>query len=365
MADWYGHGDRVAIKDSQTQIITQSSATPAPPVAAAFAYINDGDPDLFLYNITTPAAPTAAGIYNGVGSPWSNPKKRGDFLYMGDFSSSTLHVFSVANTAAPTEVATVSQPFGEALYVALDDAPAGCVYLGISGDQRIDVWDAIVPAAPVFVASQPTTSGDARSLAQQGGNLFVLEYLAGPLTLRIYSSPCTLFTLEGEVDITGYTNDAGVAVPGDGFAYVGGTKGVSGAALRVVDVSDITNPTLRGELIFPGAIGQSPVNIVVDGDFAYVCYGFGFGTGRPPWYVVAISDPDNPTLIATVTATAGQQFFAISKIVGQDQVWLIRFVGAPPGNACSLVAYDVSTPATPTSISSTPVDSSTQFLLVA
>lgn len=343
-----------------------------PPAAPAFAYVNDGDPDLNVYDITTPTAVVARGVYNGSGAPWTSPHIRDGFLYYGDSSISALHVIDVSDPDAPNEVATVSQPFGNSSHLALDDEPDGCVYLAIAGDQRIDIWNTASPAspsAPAFVTSQPTTSGDARALAQQGGNLFSLEYLAGPLTLRIYSNPCSSFTLKGEVALpAGYGNEAGLAVPGDGFAYVGGVT-AGGAVLRIIDVSDINNPTLKGELIIANGIIFALLNVVVDVDrgVAYLCYGDSSVTGQPRWLAVNVSNPNSPSLLASVAvASPGQTFFGLSKIPNSDELWVLRFVGAPPGLGCRLEAYDVSTPSAPALIagSSTNIDSSAFAVLV-
>ena len=231
------------------------------------------------------------------------------------------------------------------------------MYVGVQDNPGfIDVWNATVPTAPVLLG-QPSLTGLLVNMAESAGDLVTIERIvadpANTIRVIVYDVPCGAFTEIGSLTLNPYANVCGFATA-SGFGYLGGIK-AGNSTLAIIDLTVPAAPTLRGELTLDAGFAIACEQIVVDGDFAYLCYGGvpNFDGGSNRFYIVNISDPDVPVL-SSKKIVAGQTFYGVAKRPSVDVLWLLT--GTP---LAALVAYDVSVPTVPALLSTTLVNSNT------
>jgi len=118
---------------------------------------------------------------------------------------------------------------------------------------------------------------------------------------------------------------SGVTVVGD-LAYMA----ASGAGLAIYNVVDPVNPILLGVADTP----QSCLNVVVDGDYAYVADFWG-----PGFCVIEVADPSNPFVVGTAGLMTSS-FFVNVAVVKPDTVFAVD-------NYYGVRMFDVSDPTNP------------------
>ncbi|MCW1892237.1 MAG: hypothetical protein KIH65_003265 [Candidatus Uhrbacteria bacterium] len=200
------------------------------------AGISQGQAVFGVYNMTNGATGTAVGgvTYNGV--EMRDIAVAGNYVYLANFTSSSLVIVDAANPAAPVTVGSVRVNAA----VREVEVQGGYAYLAVEDENTqhfVNVVDISNPASPRTVAT--TTVGNAHGISVQGS-----------------------------------------------YAYVCGIY----AVCTIIDISDPTNPRVRDTFAtaFDGIY-----NMTVQGSYAYV------PNDTNNLQVYNISNPDNAILVGS------------------------------------------------------------------
>jgi len=267
-------------------------------VSGDFAYVTDQTDGVRIINVSDPANPAEVGFFDNDTSSFRQVAVIGDFVYITEGGG--LRIIFVANPASPIEVGFLKlRGFGHTVtvdgntaYVAdtigmriIDvsnfsspnvigffETGADPYGITVSGDYAylaaslagLQIFDVSNPQNPTFVSSFSYEScfDCGRDVALKGD----LVYLVGEVGLRIInvSDPTNPAEI-GAIVTGGFPNAVAVS---ENYAYV---ADVGGGGLRIFDVSSPQNPTEVG--FFANAIAQ---DVVVRGNLAYVA---GFDAG--------------------------------------------------------------------------------------
>ncbi len=276
-----------------------------------------------VVDLTDPAAPVATGEIS-IADPRSLAIANGH-AYVGTRGSG-LHVFSLANPAAPSEVGSLASP-PSVLGIALSGSVA---VLAANGDGllKVDISD---PAHPVAVSSQDTpgvaldaAATDRLVLFAEGGSVRLMDAWMLGMNFR-YSAetPAPGFAYAVAVArYTGYVANAGsgvsvvslagfcmfprcappftwlgsVAVPGlSGMLATAGKlvfTSTSTHTLCVIDVADPQQPRLRG--CADPAATEDRQAVAASGSYGLVANAGGLS-------IYDAADPDHPVRVGQVT----------------------------------------------------------------
>jgi hypothetical protein len=247
-------------------------------IAGDFAYsvTNIG---LLVFDISDPAAPVeigrfGTGHHNGVDVVGDHA-----YLALGNF----LWILDVSNPANPIQIGSVAFPTN-----ADDVEVAGNrAYVGVSSifDGELWVVDVSDPTLPVGIESAevPNSIGDVD--------------LAGDVILVGHSDGLTIFELFGP----GKLREIGaLSTPGgvnriDVVGNIAYLATVVGTAMRIVDISDPTNPVELGTSI--GHFGRS---VKVAGNIAYLSGRV--GSQPSALRMIDVSNPNAPVEVGSYTA---------------------------------------------------------------
>ena len=223
-------------------------STSAVALLGTKAYLADTEEGLLVVDVADPMSPTRVGVITG-------PPGVGDITIDGSLAfvaagkTGGLQVWDLSMPAAPSLLGNVDSP-GEATRVAVTGSYA---YLadGFSGLQVIDVS---TPAMPSIVGNF-AASGAAMAVAAIPGHVLVADGVRVKVVdVTTPSAP----TLVGEY--FGNIVSPGVAVSGN-RAYLGSLY------LEVLDLTDLTSPTLMGRVGLPEFLGWAVAKV---GNYAYV-----------------------------------------------------------------------------------------------
>ena len=325
-------------------------------VSGNYAYLGSGDSGLRLVNVSNPASPTGAGMYNTTGYAWESAVA-GNYVYVADGynglvivnvsnpmnpvltasyavlgnahevaaaekyayttqwnSRSGLHIIDATNPWSMAQAAVVDLPiYAEGVAVRGNSAFV-LQYNGLYSQLRkIDVSD---PYAPTSGGSRDI-SGWAAGVAAVGNYV----YVADGNYLRIYDG-ANLVERGVYTDTQGYPGSTAVV---NNYAYVANTTG-----LLVIDVSNPTQPTFKSFYDSPGyayAVAAS-----ADGKYAYLADG-----GQ--LLIINVSNKLSPYLAGSYAVGPGT---ATHVAVAGEYVYVSTGIG--------LLVLDVSHPATPTRV---------------
>ncbi len=186
---------------------------------------------------------------------------------------------AVINVADPTDPYVVGSC--DTLSVGYAVAVSGDHAFVAAAGEGLYVFDITDPAAPSLIATL-TTAGGAYDLVVDGDHVFVAETSTGFSVIDV-SDP-------GDPVLVTTINTPGSAV---GLALAGDRIYVANSSngLVVIDVSVPGSPVIVGSC----EVGYTARDVAVDGDYAYVVDLAGYGASL---YVVDVSDPTNPTVLA-------------------------------------------------------------------
>lgn len=240
------------------------------------AYLSCGINGLRIMNITNPRAPemldaSTSGVTNARGLA-----VEGELLYLTG-ATAGLKVVNVTNPRDAFAIASTGTTDAEGVYV-----DGNYAYIGTGSNYGISVINITDPMNPVEVWHQATPSY-VWSLKVVGEYLYVADYSGG---LRIYKT-----AERKEPTLCGEYPDAATAIRirGD-TAY---TLDANSAALRIINITDVTNPRSLGS--YTGL--NWPTDLCVEGDLAYVVDQF---IGLE---VFNISNSMDPVVIGGLAAT--------------------------------------------------------------
>lgn len=299
---------------------------------------------LRVIDVTDPTGPIPVGSCTVTGEP-GGVAVEGDHALVA-LGTTGLCMIDVSAPAAPSLLGCVDTPG-----TAHDVVPSGDLAIvadGLSGLQVVDISD---PLSPSLIGSCDTP-GDAVGVVVDGDRAYVADGSAG-LAIVDLSDP----TSPTVVGVATPGSAAGVAVAGRHAYIAGGSSGI-----HAIDVGDPSSPWLLGT----GDTSGEAASIVVAGGHAFVADGaaglavveiservapvvVGAGGAWEFWYrrdlavagdrayiigfdleIMDLSDPTNPTLLATADiagtgiATAGDYaFIATSRSGGVDDVAVV------------------------------------------
>ena len=308
-------------------------------VAGDHAFVADGASGLQVIDISDPTNPTLAGTYNA--GVTSDVAVAGDhaFVTVGGF----LLVVDISDPTAPTLAGSYNTGDARGVAVAGDHAFVA------AGDWGLVVVDISDPTNLTLVGTYNTT-GSARAVAVDGDHAFVADWDWGLVVIGI-SDP-TAPTLARTFNPVGGALVADVAVDGD-LAFVADSSGV-----WILDVTDPANPP---PVTFPMgtfATMASVEGITVAGDHAFIA------NHADGLRMIDVSDTSNPTLVGTydttdsayAVAVAGEHAFVADATSGlqviqvfQNEIDASQNVGQslPFGNGHKVVRARLSTSETP------------------
>ncbi len=224
-------------------------------------------------------------------------------------------IWDLSNMAAPVKIGGGSSngfPRG-GIY-----ADGNYVYIVAVAD-GIQVYDISNPSSPVNVGNCYLDPNSLAWTSAKSGNLIFAALSDGGMTVVDVSDPMNPVVAGTFPDIV-----FGVGVA-NGLVYV-----VSYAyGLKILDITDLSNITVKGTCNVPGF----PNRVQVQGDYAYI--GNTDYSGDGGINVIDVSDPANPTFVTTYYSFA--EHFAVA---GNT----LAFTGS--SMACKIL--DISTPTEPT-----------------
>jgi hypothetical protein len=237
-------------------------------------YLSYGNGDregLYIFNISDSSSPDEVGAYPML--DYRGPVVvKGDYAYIATSQdgSEVLRVVDISNPHQPTDVGLKTTLDVDAVY---DMAVNGDVIYMAAGKEGLGMWDISNPMAPAEVMTYTRTiyavAVDNHRLYGSTGSEIVVLDLSDP-------------TQPTEVGSVMFSEVSGLSVRGD-HAYI-----ASGKELTIVDITDFDNPTEVGSCRSINV----PFDVAVRGDYAYVADFWG-------GLVVDVSDPENPTWYET------------------------------------------------------------------
>jgi hypothetical protein len=271
-----------------------TSGSPAPPgilsncaqIAGSgnIGFVADGA-GLKTYDVSNTSVPVARGSYVSPIGFALRHHSNASHAFVCD-QNRGLRSVGLSNPALPTLVGArvVTNPRSENVFLFGSKA---FLCLGSSGFQTISVSS---PASPSLDSTFTPSDGGYVIDCNMSGSVGAytgasLSTQNGRFGLFDTSNPAAP-SLRGQINLSA-TNDYqpgwGVAIR-NGYAYVAN----SNLGLRIIDISNINSPVIRGSFTAPNTRGVAISN---DGNFAYVASGDGFR-------VIDISNPNSPSLVS-------------------------------------------------------------------
>lgn len=220
---------------------------------SSHAYIANGAGGLHIINVTNPITPTWMGFCDTPYSAW-DVFVAGDYAYVADWKGG-LRIINITNPAAPIEASFYEMPTAN--------------NVAVSGNY------AYVAEGEYYDNNQPINGGL---------RIINVTNPGAPTEASFYSTPGTTY----DVAVTGH-----YAYIAEG-AYWDGSQFVSGG-LRIINV---INPAAPTEVGFYNAHGNSYVNIVVAGAYAYVTDGVRLR-------IINVTNPAVPTQVGVYESPTG------------------------------------------------------------
>ena len=285
------------LKSTFFKLPSESDATPRRVVISdGLLLVADTTNGLRLVDISFSMMPKQKGIY----SPLAYARRltvKGDFAYVATASEGSMAVLNIADPMHPYQVSKF-QADGISVDVVVngDYATLGSFEDVTNCYTLIDISEADDPQLSSVIDLQSLLCGAPRQMAAQGNYV----YSADEWGLSIYdlSKPGEI-TTAGRIELQqeGHQTVA-LAVSGN-FAYVGD----AGAGLKIVDISDPTNPKFVTAYKYGGNVGS----VASAGDVLYLGH---YGEG-----ITSVSNPKPgalPTLLGKYQTQGSVEEAAVS-----------------------------------------------------
>ncbi|MFH0793447.1 MAG: carboxypeptidase regulatory-like domain-containing protein, partial [bacterium] len=309
-------------------------------VSGSLVYVADGSSGLRILDVTDPAAAAEVGSYES-GSQSLGVAVSGSLAYLAD-DIAGLEILDVSDPSTPL-VAGVYDAGYPALSVVLTESIAFVVF-DTSQDQtpdtrRLDLLDLTDAASPQLLSSYSsahgirsvTVSGDRVYIQNAGVTAGIFDILdiadpRNPALLGSYSSSDAANGLAASGSVVYVTDEGGrfrivdVSNPSEpneqggyatprnatDIALVGSLAYVANrSGLVVVDISNLSLPTLVNTPQIPVSLPDAPMTVAVSGSVAGVA---GVGSGL---HLFDISDPAAPSFVSSYTGVTGARDVAI------------------------------------------------------
>lgn len=256
-------------------------------ISGQYAYIAAGSRS-HIVDISNPEVPVYVGRIAGYGGYHQYLNVRSGYAYVCNYDAD-LQVINVNNPANPVNVMTVPSGYRTARIIF----DGNYAYVAV-GDSGMYVYNVVNPASPTLV-STIKTQGRAASLYYGAvsiggvptGHIFIANRNPVPGVSAInVSNPLSPSTSSFIAALPAATGTAYIPFYLDGKVYV--AYGTSG--LRIIDVSNPSNPTLLGT----ANLGGDSRDVVAMGNYAYVA------ARDSGVYVVDVTNPANPVKVKTI-----------------------------------------------------------------
>ena len=296
------------------------------------AYVPAGASGFVIVDASNPSSPNLAGTMSASSGDYGSVSLSSNYLYA--CAAPGVKIFNVTNPGVPIQIGQYSGVGGSSGHIIVSN---GVAYInGYYGETRI--LNVANPFTPVLLSTIPSTTVNAVKTALMGNNLFIAgadynDNSIGHLLIFDVSNPASP-SQRGLFSFTA-TNQGAVSVAVLGNLAV---VGLNSGELKVLDISNITSPSVSGGL---SGFGQ-PYDIAMsaDGRYAFVSDLSGY------LRVVDLSTPSNPVLIASVTSP----FSTLSPPSSLALQGSLLYIAGTFGVFC----YDISTPSSPALVRSYP-----------
>ena len=253
-------------------------------VSGNYAYVVNLESGLSIVNVGNPEEPATVGWVDTPGEA-TGVLCFGDYVYVADGVGG----LAIVDVADPENPVVVRQ--AEWLGKTIDVYLSGGYVVAENDAGGLSVVDVSDPANPTVAGwiGAPDTVDD----------VFVSGHFAyylsnGQFQVVDISDPANPIAV-GHTDTgDGYR----MAVSGD-YACVYG-PGYGEDNFKVIDLSAPDNPAVVG---VTGAPGTHLVDLSVYGNYAYITHGYEYRNGMTPLTMVALTDPQNPTIAGTISLT--------------------------------------------------------------
>lgn len=239
------------------------------------AFIADGEAGVQILDVSNPASAVHQGGFNTSGTAF-NLQVEGNWAYVAD-GDAGLAILDIRNASAPALVGTLNT----GRRVNAVQVSGNYAYLATGGsaitDGGLDIVDIRNPAAPVRIGRFTANDGAALGLHVTNEMAFLAKSNAGLVILDV-SNP-TDPALRGR--LAGLGTARHVRVAGN-LAYLA----CGSAGLNIVDVANPSSPARLGSWT-----GRNAQSVEVDGMLAYVT---SLDLGL---HVIAVSSPTRPALV--------------------------------------------------------------------
>ncbi|MEI7512084.1 MAG: hypothetical protein WCK01_01345, partial [Candidatus Uhrbacteria bacterium] len=317
-----------------------------------YAYLSDSNNgSLITVDIYDPSLPTVVQTLYGFDAP-TNISLSGRYAYVSDESAPTMfvRVVDVQTTSSQAIVGNIQTgsdtlatflPVGKVGFAVQPDSvdPTYTAY-DLQGTELANLTAHSVAAGELRVGGKSTFSDavNVESSLAVGNNLTV----AGQLVCLSDGTNCQVSSSASASSIT-LTVASAVTLSNPSDAVVSGRYlyiiDSNYRELQIFDVINPTSPVYKGfvDVTYAG----NPRSIVVDGNYAYVVNGDASSTLS----IFNVSDPTNPTFVATKVVGTGPDDVAVSN----GYAYVVN------GTTKNVSVIDVSTPGSPVTVATTTV----------
>ncbi len=265
-------------------------------VEGNFAYVGCRDRSILVLDVADPAAPWMASSVTCPGVVY--PVRVHDGLLYASwygYSDAGISIFDLSDPAHPHLIEEIPDRCGrfvvreDYLYVAQDDATAGCLYVLRGSDHEI--VGTLALAANIYcegldLYEQPMSSGEVPRYVCLATNRFEPPW-GGSLLIIDVNDP-GFPRVVGSVDCSPPHYHVAVS---DHYVYL------SGSRVLVIDVADPSAPVLVGEVDSPGGIDQFG-GLTVSGSVLYA-------SSDRSCDAIDVTDPAHPRVIGSLPRGRG------------------------------------------------------------
>lgn len=264
-------------------------------VQGNYVYIvrNDGTPDFFVVDISTPASPTAIGSLNLPGIP-TNIIVSGNYAYVSNTDNAQeLQIIDISTPATPTVVGTFNatgNADAQGVYVV-----AATVYLvrDTSAADEFNIINVATPSAPISVGSLNLTAigyevwvSGTKAYVASGENSQEMQVID-------ITTPATP-SIVGSYDVSGNTDALTIAGLGN-TVFLG-----HAANTYILDVSTPTSPAPISSFAGAGTVNDIALNFGNSNTYVY----FVTANSNKEFELFDISTPATPVSVGGLNLTA-------------------------------------------------------------
>lgn len=360
----------MAIKDSQTQIITQALATPAPPVVVPPVAGIIGSLKLIEYS--NPSAPTVAANVTGVvATPggdecmWFDARHRA-YTLSSTLAPNKLQITDCSSRTAPVVLSSINTALAGAGFNRMTVSGDGLGFFLIIARANIgasanvlEVFNVSDPTAPASVQSYNIASDFATSQANPSGaisrgNLLVVSSVENLFTdgkLGFYNlaalpvitqTTVTNLVPGATMDLAFDLVDVDVTATLAYVLVISDSLGIK--ELRIYDISTPALLVLLGSVALPQPGGAGTLVTILSNVDNGKIYGISSSSLNTDLYVIDVTNPLAPAVVSNTPVTTNSNF---SVRGNDDTCFLARRANAGVPNNRTLTLFDTSNPLIP------------------